>query len=267
MDLKTRIFQDKIPYIHTLESNIISDFLQSFCTDSECKTICFTGAGGKSTLLYAFAYAGLKLGLKVLITTSTKMYHPAREMGVFCEANYKAKICLVNAIEQLWEEKNCIYMMGEPVLHHPNKITAPKNSSILEMKQAADLLLVEADGARGMPLKVPGKSEPVIVDGTDCVIGVVGLSAIGGLWKDVCFRGEMIPGKVDVASLTNHIIRRNGLAKGVEGKHYICVLSQSVGLMDKVKEIVLFLNQMITDEQLENCQIPQQIWSMDFLNK
>ncbi len=43
----------------------------------------------------------------------------------------------------------------------------------------ADYLLVEADGAKGLPLKAPRKHEPVIPEATTLVIGVLGLDALG----------------------------------------------------------------------------------------
>ena len=39
--------------------------------------------------------------------------------------------------------------------------------------------MIEADGAKRLPLKVPGEWEPVIPDFTDLVVGVIGMDAVG----------------------------------------------------------------------------------------
>ena len=51
-----------------------------------------------------------------------------------------------------------------------------------------DVVIVEADGSRGLPLKCPGDQEPVIPDGTDLVIGVAGATAIGQTFREACHR-------------------------------------------------------------------------------
>ena len=43
----------------------------------------------------------------------------------------------------------------------------------------ADVVLVEADGARQMPLKAPGEHEPLLPPGVDLVSPVAGLDALG----------------------------------------------------------------------------------------
>ena len=52
----------------------------------------------------------------------------------------------------------------------------------------ADLVLVEADGAKRLPLKVPRGNEPIIPDNTDLILCVSGLSAAGSLAAEKCFR-------------------------------------------------------------------------------
>ena len=54
------------------------------------------------------------------------------------------------------------------------------------------MLLVEADGAKRKPLKVPAEHEPVIPEDTDMVIGIAGASAIGRTIKAGCHRGGLV---------------------------------------------------------------------------
>ncbi|MFR5438576.1 MAG: selenium cofactor biosynthesis protein YqeC, partial [Lachnospiraceae bacterium] len=52
--------------------------------------------------------------------------------------------------------------------------------------------LIEADGAKRLPLKVPGEWEPVIPDFTDLVVGVIGMDAVGQMIRESCHRPERV---------------------------------------------------------------------------
>ena len=54
---------------------------------------------------------------------------------------------------------------------HPSRIAA--------LRKAWGLVLVEADGSKRLPVKAPAPWEPVVPEGTDLVVGVVGLDALG----------------------------------------------------------------------------------------
>ena len=47
------------------------------------------------------------------------------------------------------------------------------------MIRFTEAILVEADGARGLPVKAPAGHEPVVPSRSDAVIGVVGLDCLG----------------------------------------------------------------------------------------
>ena len=51
-------------------------------------------------------------------------------------------------------------------------------------------LLVEADGARMLPLKVPGEQEPVLLPQTTYVFSVYGMDALDQKLEEICFRSE-----------------------------------------------------------------------------
>ena len=56
----------------------------------------------------------------------------------------------------------------------------------------ADVVLVEADGSKQMPLKYPNDREPVIPEHTDEIIIVCGLQALGRPAKEVCHRLALV---------------------------------------------------------------------------
>ena len=81
-------------------------------------------------------------------------------------------------------------MAGMPAEHGKMK-SLPK--SVYEQVCAyADIVLVEADGSKGMPVKYPADHEPVIPDNVTEIHIVMGLRAIGHPIKDVCHRKELV---------------------------------------------------------------------------
>lgn len=61
-----------------------------------------------------------------------------------------------------------------------------------ELRRAADVVLVEADGAKRLPLKAPAEYEPVIPSCTDAVAAVAGMDAVGQAVGAVCHRPERV---------------------------------------------------------------------------
>lgn len=55
----------------------------------------------------------------------------------------------------------------------------------------ADIVLIEADGAKRMPCKAPAAHEPVLLPQCDTVLAVAGLSALGIRSGAACFRAEL----------------------------------------------------------------------------
>lgn len=129
--------------------------------------IAFAGAGGKTSLIRSLAGEGREQGLKVLVTTTTHMFCPS-QFGVFSKNIQDVKEML---------RKFGIAVVGE--LASEDKIRFPGQVFYEEICPMADLVLVEADGSRRMPLKVPGPGEPVIPGNADMVLCVSGLSALG----------------------------------------------------------------------------------------
>jgi len=59
------------------------------------------------------------------------------------------------------------------------KLSGLNPNAVCELRTLADYILVEADGARTMPLKAPAEYEPVVPECTTLVVVLVGIDAIG----------------------------------------------------------------------------------------
>ena len=52
-------------------------------------------------------------------------------------------------------------------------------------------MVIEADGARCLPVKMPEAWEPVLHPQTDLFVGVIGLDALGQPLGKICFRRNL----------------------------------------------------------------------------
>lgn len=139
--------------------------------------VSMVGGGGKSTLMYFLAEKCAKEGKKVLVYTTTHIFMPG---GCFARTAAEA--------EKLWTQGN-FAVIGTPI-PEKGKLTIPDGAFLDEMLALADVVFLEADGAKHHPCKVPRDGEPALHSESDVVIAVFGLSAIGKPLKEVCFRLE-----------------------------------------------------------------------------
>lgn len=140
--------------------------------------ISFTGAGGKTSMIRRLAWEGRERGLKVLVATTTHMFRPER-YGVFSKDK--------NQVRRMLEQES-VAVAGQEA--GDRKITFVGSWFYRQICPLADLVLVEADGSRRLPLKVPGPGEPVVPCNCDMVLSVFGLSVLGQEAGKLCFRIE-----------------------------------------------------------------------------
>ena len=142
--------------------------------------ISFTGGGGKTSLIRRLAWEGRELGLKVLVIPTTHMALP--EHFFVPEPSQEA-------LERALRDRG-IAVAGKAEERKPGvkKISFWDWEFYQQAKEKADLVLVEADGAKRLPVKVPGPAEPVIPGDTDLILCVYGLKALGQRGEECCFR-------------------------------------------------------------------------------
>lgn len=138
--------------------------------------LAIVGAGGKTTAMYVLARELVNRGQRVLCTTTTKIYRPH---------SHEARLILKNNNPQ-WLLR-CQELARS---HQPLCLGAQiKGSKVwgidptvvneLVLRGIFDWIIIEADGARGRPLKAPANHEPVIPKVSTHVLGLVGLQAVG----------------------------------------------------------------------------------------
>lgn len=140
--------------------------------------IAIVGSGGKTTLLKNLAAAYRTEGKRVFATTSTHMF---MEEGMILTDDADAIIAAL---------RNDGFVMAG--IAEGQKIQALSKETFDAVCPHADVVLVEADGSKQLPLKFPNETEPVIPCNADEIIVVCGLHAIGQKAKDVCHRLELV---------------------------------------------------------------------------
>ena len=129
--------------------------------------VSLVGGGGKTTLLYAFARHCAAKGWRVLVSTTTHIRQPGE--------NYAADEA---ALAALWAAGRYA-VAGVPA--EQGKLTALPPEQLTRWMAQADMVLLEADGAKRMPCKVPAAHEPVLLPESDIVLAVAGQTSAGGL--------------------------------------------------------------------------------------
>lgn len=150
--------------------------------------ICVVGSGGKTTLIKELAEQYRNENKTVFVTTTTHM---------FIEADTLLTDDADGIIQQL--KKTGYAMAG---IRDDSKFTALSEETYAAVCAHADVVLVEADGSKSLPLKYPNATEPVIPENADEIIVVCGLNAIGQKAKDVCHRLELVKDILAIADDT-----------------------------------------------------------------
>ncbi len=146
------------------------------------------GAGGKTSLIKRLAKEYVEQGKKVLVTTSTHMFV---ESDTLLSDNAREIIARLDEYSYA--------MAGIPA---GEKIKALSESTYLEVCERADVVLIEADGSKHLPIKYPTESEPVIYENVDGIVVVCGLHALGREMRDAAHRLELVKKCLSVSDYT-----------------------------------------------------------------
>ena len=130
-----------------------------------------TGAGGKTACGLELSRTWAEEGQYVLAGTTTHMEDP-EALGVPGAVDVQAG----EIREQMHREG---WILAGTRSGTEGKITALPEDLFQDAGQAADRIVLEADGARRFPVKVPGQGEPVIRQETTHILILAGLSALG----------------------------------------------------------------------------------------
>ena len=144
----------------------------------KAKVIAVVGSGGKTTYIKHKAQENVATGNNVFVTTTTHMY-------------VEEDTALTNEVDLLIQElESKGYLMTG--VRDGGKIKELPKEIYDRVCNHADIVLVEADGSKHLPIKFPAEHEPVIPENVDEIVVVCGLQAIGKPLAEVSHRAELV---------------------------------------------------------------------------
>ncbi|HOV94331.1 MAG TPA: selenium cofactor biosynthesis protein YqeC [Spirochaetales bacterium] len=192
-------------------------------------TVAFVGAGGKTSAMYAIAervacgadiHAAFGMtSCRVVVTTTTHIRDPRledeRRKKLFGHVIFESELddglpfCEANPI-----------VVASRLLPDEGKLVGIDKEKAPVFAGLCDLLLVEADGSKGRPVKAPAEHEPVVPPNATIVVGVIGLDCLGrALGPDVAHRPERFGALVGCAQgqkiEPQHLVRLVRSAQGL----------------------------------------------------
>lgn len=223
----------------------------------DSRIITLTGAGGKTTLLYALT-GYLSRTENTLLTTTTHIMEPrdlpnailvTREDAAALRAAFLSSRLAALGIPVSGpsgaagpsETPAAADTAGRLVPTTAASLAAadgsvlkwhaPSLSFLEEIRDIPARIVCEGDGSRRMPVKIPRPGEPVLYPGTDTVIGVIGLSCLGQPASECLFGWTAAKLKNDVR-ITPDILAQialsgQGLRKGITTQHYHVLFNQA----------------------------------------
>lgn len=193
--------------------------------------ISVVGAGGKTSTIMRLKNEYVQAGRRAVVTTSTHMARPDSPAFLSRPSLREAKEIL---------KREGWVMAG--ILSEHGKISPMPDEFFRELLELKIPVLIEADGARMLPLKVPERWEPVIYPETDLVIGVMGLDAVGKPFSETCFRPELAVSYLQKKSsdliacedLAKIGISEWGLKKGIGNEKEFWILLNKADTKDRI---------------------------------
>lgn len=142
--------------------------------------ISLIGAGGKTTTMKRLVKEYNQKKIPVIVTTTTHLMKEDQPWFLLEPSEEKA-MEILDKYGKVW--------IGQ--LSKEGKMQCPDEVFLEKMMKKGYPVLIEADGARRLPLKVPAMHEPVYHSKTTHVLNLYGMDCIGKTLEDTCFRVDL----------------------------------------------------------------------------
>lgn len=200
--------------------------------------VAFVGGGGKTTAMFRLAAEIVASGGQAIVTTTTRIFAAQIKLA---PTYLLAAEATTEQIQAQLQVHGQLLVIGE-LENSSGKALGVPVEFVAQLRRNFPTvpIIIEADGSRMRPFKVPAAHEPVIPPETTHVILVVGADALGQpLTDEHVHRAELVSqltGKPLGTPLTPEIIARtlthaNGGLKNVPAQAKVSVL---INKMEKV---------------------------------
>jgi probable selenium-dependent hydroxylase accessory protein YqeC len=154
--------------------------------------ISLVGAGGKTTTMYTLASELAAQGKRVVTTTTTNIYFPKRGETDTLIVSTETPT-LLKMVSSAWKQHHRVTVAGRVI--GAGKIAGIKPDQPYELliKGGADVVIVEADGARHSMIKAPAEHEPLVPPQTTIALLLMSAAALNQpLSAEIAHRPERI---------------------------------------------------------------------------
>ena len=145
------------------------------------EVVSVTGGGGKTTLIRRLQQECMQRRILHAVSTTTHIQY-ARNAAFLGEESLERLLEVEKKEHTVW--------MGRPVSE--TKMKGFSHDFLETVKEEGLWLLLEADGAKCLPVKAPAEHEPVIVPFSTRVVQVYGLDGVGHPIGEICFRPQYV---------------------------------------------------------------------------
>lgn len=184
---------------------------------SDCpRCLALTGSGGKTTAMVKLAEHYAQRGMRVLLSTTTKLLLP-KDREYECDTYFL-------------DDRALSYhpSKGERVFytHVTHKSVAPPLENLETLLERYDVVLLEADGAMGLGLKLHQARDPVVPPFVTGTLALLSLSLLGKPFEKNCYGSEHyleeFPEEtVTLATYKKLLEHKEGILKRVQGKSLV----------------------------------------------
>ena len=183
----------------------------------------FVGGGGKTSSIDKIARELYSECKSVVFTTTTRIFPPDEDF-------YGKSIINPSEKDIIKISKKGICAVGKSI-DEKGKLTGVSEKTLEYLEKYFDYVLVEADGSKRMPIKIPASHEPVIPKNSKHTICVIGFSSIGKKVSDCCFRYELKNINKDIVVtnefIENIIVSKDCLLKNINENKFTVLINQS----------------------------------------
>ncbi len=155
------------------------------------------GSGGKTSYIKELVDQYRKENKTVLVTTTT---HMKMEENTLVNPNFDQVMYEIS--------RNGFCHAGNRA--DDAKICALDQDLLNQLKKSVDVVLIEADGSKQLPLKCPNENEPVVDIDSDEIVFITNLKGLNCKVKDVVHRYELLewnPEQVVTANKIQELVR------------------------------------------------------------
>lgn len=193
------------------------------------RVITIIGSGGKTSWMKILRDFFLELGEKVVVTTTTKLFAEDFDW-----------IETVEQFHENFDKVNPIYLGKKETNQKVGFIDGLEN--LIHQYKKKAIFLIEGDGSKRLPFKVPGDFEPVIINETEAIFLMVGTHSLGSTFEtsvhrldnalEICHKQRK-----DMVSLDDvYQMILEGYLTRVDILKLQLILNGQVGLKDIVEE-------------------------------